>query len=104
MEKNPITSASVMVSFYQVLFVTTLVGIYKLIFRIELPSPKYFLVVMISILAINYFRYEKNFDIEGLRYRWKDESQVDSNKRLVMLIGYLVGSIMFSIVVGLSTQ
>jgi hypothetical protein len=104
MEISPTASASVMVSFYQTLFIIFLASLYKLLFRVKLASPKYLLVIMVVILIINYLRYERNFDVVDLQTQWREESKSNSKKRMIILIAYLVIMVAFPIIVGLITS
>jgi hypothetical protein len=70
--------------------------IVKMIYDYPFPDNKYyFLPPLILLGVINWFRYERNFDISQFDIKWKDEEEKRKIKNgwligLYLLISFLI--------------
>lgn len=72
-DSDPDIYASGIVSAYQLLTIINLVSFGCIIAGKERPGVKYLIPVILFIFVINYFRYERGFDISKLDDRWRNE-------------------------------
>ncbi len=103
-DDDPKMSASVIVSAYQLLTIINLVLLGSIIMGYEYPGEGYLYVLIVLFYAINYFRYERNFDVSELDERWRDEPESKKQLRLVLLIAYLIGTFITPWIYGFSTN
>ena len=103
-DDDPKMSASVIVSAYQLLTIINLVLLGSVIMGYEYPGEGYLYFLIVFFYAINYFRYERNFDVSELDERWGDEPESKKQLRLILLISYLVVTFITPWVYGFATN
>lgn len=82
----PETKGSLLLSLMQFLTILDVMVFVKVIYDYPFPTKYYFLPLLILLGVINWFRYERDFDIDMLDKQWKDEVK---EKRLRN--GWLIG-------------
>jgi hypothetical protein len=60
--------------------------------------------VIVILFTLNYFRYERGFDITKLEDRWGNESRDKKKLRAVMLIAYLIITFFIPWIYGFATN
>lgn len=103
-DSDPDIYASVIVSAYQVLTIINLVSLGLILAGFERPDVKYLIPIILLFFTINYFRYERNFDLSKLDDRWRNESKEKKKRNWILLIGYLVINFLIPWVYGFSTN
>ena len=97
--------ASAIVATYQMFTIINLILIFSVIFNFERPDYKITIIPLaLVLLAINYFRYERNFDVSELDERWGDEPESKKQLRLILLISYLVVTFITPWIYGFATN
>jgi hypothetical protein len=92
----PETAGTLLLSLMQFLTVLDIMVIVKMIYDYPFPDNKYyFLPPLILLGVINWFRYERNFDISQFDIKWKDEEEKRKIKNgwligLYLLISFLI--------------
>lgn len=94
-------SASAIVGLYQLLTVVSTILIASLLFDFKRPDYKFLIPVGIIFIAINWYRYERKFDISQFNENWKSESNEVKRIRGWFLALYLVGIIAFPWIYGI---
>lgn len=89
-DSDPDIYASGIVSVYQLFTIVNLVSFGCIIADIERPDVKYLIPVILFFFVINYFRYERDFDISKLDDRWRNEPKEKKQRNWVLMIVYLV--------------
>ncbi len=103
-DNNPELYSSGMVSAYQLLTIVNLALIIKVLFSIELPQNRYVLLIGIGVFAINYFKYERDFDVSLLEEKWGNESLDKKRLRMICLLIYLIVTFLVPWIYGISTN
>jgi hypothetical protein len=103
-DDDPKMSASVIVSAYQLLTVINLVLLGSIILGYEYPGESYLYFLIILFYVINYFRYERGFDISELDARWGDEPENKKRVYLVLVIAYLIVTFLTPWIYGFATN
>ena len=103
-DSDPDIYASGIVSAYQLLTIINLVLLSSVLFGFDYPKVTYLYPLIIVFFIINYFRYERNFDISELDERWKDEPKSKKQLHLVLLIAYLVITFITPWIYGFATN
>lgn len=89
----PDTKGSLLLSLIQFLTIVDIMVFVKLIYDYPFPSKYYFLPLAILLAIINWFRYERKYDIRKLEIQWKNEGRVKRiRQRLVdwFILAYIV--------------
>lgn len=60
-----------------------------MIFDLQYPKVNFLYPLIAIIFAINYFRYERNFDFDRLEKRWGEMPISKRKKHWMILIAYL---------------
>lgn len=68
-------SATLVLSLMQFLIVIDIMFIVKMVHDYDFPNKFAFLPLLVVIGIINWYRYERNLDIEKLAYQWKDRGE-----------------------------
>lgn len=103
-DDDPRMSASVIVSAYQLLTIINLVLLGSIVFGYEYPGEGYIYILIVIFYVINYFRYERNFDLATLDDRWGNEPKNKKRLHLFLIISYLVITFVTPWIYGLSTN
>ncbi len=95
-------SSSAILSLMQFLTILDVMTLVKIVHDYSFPSTKFaFLPLALLIGVINWYRYERNFEIEKLKSKWKDESPKRKERNGWAIVLYLLGSAMFPVLYGI---
>jgi hypothetical protein len=88
-------SATLVLSLMQFLIVIDIIFITKMVHDYRIPNKFVFLPLLVVIGIINWYRYERNLDIEKFAYQWKDEDERKKVRNgwfigLCLLISFLI--------------
>lgn len=95
----PDTKGSLILSLMQFLAILDILIAIKFVHDFSLPSKlAFFLPLLVIIGVVNWYRYERDFDIEKLEVKWKNE---DQRKRIIngcfiglyLLISFLIPAV-----------
>lgn len=75
---TPAIYASGVVSVMQFFSLLTILGIIRLIVDFPIPQKYFIIPIILILIAINWYRYERDFDIKKLEGKWNGE---DINRR-----------------------
>jgi hypothetical protein len=89
-ERDPTLSASLIVSAYQLLTIIFLTLLASRLFHFEIPNTNYIYPLIAIFYAINWYKYERDFDFEVLKNRWENESKKQKKVRGFFLVAYLI--------------
>lgn len=103
-DSQPDLYASGIVTAYQTLTIINLVTITWVIQGYDPPSHKYIYPLTIFFFIINYFRYERGFDISKLDELWMAEPTDKKQLRFIFLVGYLCVVFFAPIIYGIATH
>lgn len=90
--------ASGIVSLVQFMTLVSLIFVINLIYYFELPSKWLFAPVLVLLMVINWYRYERNFDFDKLRGKWKNED-ISQRKIKGWLIFFYSGAVILTPVI-----
>ena len=76
-------SATLVLSLMQFLIVIDIMFIVKIVHDYPIPNKFVFLPLLVVIGIINWYRYERNLDIEKLEHQWKGEDEKKNKEWLV---------------------
>ncbi|MDN4167082.1 hypothetical protein QWY31_16345 [Cytophagales bacterium LB-30] len=100
-DDTPEFTATLVLSLLQFLTLIDIVFAIQLLYYFPLPSKLYFLPLLLGIPVLNWFRFEKSFDIVELDEKWRREK---FKKRLIngwLILIYLLLVLLFPVVLGI---
>lgn len=103
-DEDPKMSASVILSAYQLLTIINIVLFGSVFLGFEYPGEGYIYILIVLFYVINYFRYERNFDVSKLDEQWGSEPKNKKRLHMVLMIAYLVITFVTPWVYGFSTN
>ncbi len=89
-DNDPDIYASGIVSAYQILTIINLISFGFILAGLKRPDLKLLIPLILIIFTINFFRYERGFDISKLDDRWGNEPKKRRKIRWIFMIAYLV--------------
>lgn len=101
---DPDIYASKIVSAYQLLSIINIVLLITVVWGVNRPSLKYLIGVIVILFTLNYFRYERGFDISKLEHRWGNESIEKKRLKAIIIIAYLVITFCIPWIYGFATH
>ena len=82
----PETKGSLILSLIQFFTLLDILVFVRMIYEFPLPKKVFILPVIISLAVINWYRYERNFEIKTFQDQWRNES-LEKKRRNGWLIG-----------------
>jgi hypothetical protein len=89
-DSDPDIYASVIVSAYQLLTVINLVLVASVLVGFNYPKVTYLYPFILFFYIINYYRYERGFDVSKLDDRWRREPKEQQLRNWILMIAYLM--------------
>lgn len=100
-DNNPEIYASGILSVIQFFTLLSFLAIIRMVYDFPIPNKYLILPLIVLLIGINWFRYERNLNIEELDSRWKEEDPTQTRKKGWLIILYVVVSILFPIMYGI---
>jgi len=101
---SPQTPASLVLSLVQFLTLLDMVFIAQYIIDFSIPSKYYFLPTILAFGGMNWYRYERAFNIELFTEKWGHESNLSKVKRGWWIGLYVSITFLFPLVNGILRQ
>ncbi|ELR68600.1 hypothetical protein C900_00216 [Fulvivirga imtechensis AK7] len=96
--------ASSIVASYQMLTFINLILLASILFGFKRPDKIYIILLAVILIVINWYRYERGFDISKLEERWGNEPEDKKRIRFILLIAYLVVTFTVPWIYGFATN
>lgn len=101
----PERNGSLIVSLLQFLTILSLYLIGQEIFGYLMLTSKWQALPLMLVIGIfNWYRYEKQLNLEDLQEKWKDESSRDKTARGFLIVIYLIVSAAIPVLRGMATN
>ena len=98
---TPAIYASGILSVMQFFSLLSALAIFRLIVNFPIPQ-KYFIIPIVMILiGINWYRYERNFDIKKLDEKWSKEGVTQKRWKGWLIVASTIFFILFPITIGI---
>jgi hypothetical protein len=89
--------ASSLLSLIQFLTLFDVMFAVKMFWDFNIPDKGYFIPVIVLIVALNWYRYERDFDAEKYENRRKDEEPIKRKRNGWLIALYLIWSFLFPV-------
>ncbi|AKQ44910.1 hypothetical protein TH63_03565 [Rufibacter radiotolerans] len=99
-DSTPEIYAAGVLSLMQFFFLLCILVFIGLFVEFPIPHKYYALPFIILILGINWFKYERNFNVKELELKWGKEDRSIRKRRGWLLVLCLISLILFPIVIG----
>ena len=100
----PDTKASATLSLMQFFTLLDILVFVRIMYPFSLPNKMYVLPVILILGGLNWYRYERNFNIEELENRWSKEDSARRKKNGWFIVLYLVASFLILGIYGTITN
>lgn len=97
----PGPTASIVISIIQFFTLFSLFALLRLFYDTPLPSKYYVLPLIGGIMIYNWYKYERNLNIEKFDNQWQDEEKSRKKRNGWLIVLYIILSIMFPITIGI---
>lgn len=97
---TPAIYASGVLTLMQFLALIDLMFLSQLFYKFEVPSKFVFIPVLILLIAMNWFKYERNYDLKNLEARWEKLEAGKRKERGWLLVVSLVSLVLLPIILG----
>lgn len=94
------TYAAGLVSVLQFFSLLTIVALLSFIVNIDLLNKYYSLFVIIPLMVYNWYRYERDFNIEKYESRWRDEPKPERRKKGWLIVAYFAVVVLIPVSIG----
>ncbi|WP_040495650.1 hypothetical protein [Fulvivirga imtechensis] len=86
----PETKGTLILSLIQFFTLLDILVLIRLVYPFSLPHKYYVLPLIILIGFMNWYKYEKNLDLENFEEKWKDEDPERKVRDEWLIGGYLI--------------
>ena len=100
-DSTPQIYASGVLTLMQFLCLINIMFIVQMFYDFAIPSKFAFAQGLIFLIAINWYRYERDFDFKELETLWAAETDDQKRQRGWLLVVSLISFILFPILVGI---
>lgn len=101
---SPQTSASLLLSLVQFLTLFDILSITQSIYYFSIPSKYYFLPIIVAFAGLNWYRYERKFNISPFADKWDNEDNRSKTRRGWLICVYVAMTFLFPFVHGILKQ
>jgi len=96
----PETKGSVLLTVLECFTLLSLVAIIRFFWEFPLPNKLYFVPLVIFVGILNWYRYERNFDMEEFTKQWEDEDLLEKKKKGWLIVVYFAIVVLFPVALG----
>lgn len=96
----PETKGSVLLTALQCFTLLSGVALLTLVWDFSLPPKIYLAPLIILIGVFNWYRYERNVDIEEFNDKWKDETSSERKKRGWLIVTFFIVVVLIPVSIG----
>ena len=97
---TPAIYASAVLSVMQFFSLLSMLAIIRLFIDFPIPQKYFILPIILLLIGINWFRYERDFDFKKLEAKWGEENSSQRKQRGWLLVVSLITLILFPILIG----
>ena len=97
---TPAIYASGVLSVMQFFSLLSMLAIIRLFIDFPIPQKFFILPIILLLIGINWFRYERDFDFKKLEAKWGEENSSQRKQRGWLLVVSLITLILFPILIG----
>ncbi|MBL7876255.1 MAG: hypothetical protein JNL53_11365 [Cyclobacteriaceae bacterium] len=99
-DDTPAIYASAVLSVMQFFSLLSILAIIRLLIDFPIPQKYFILPIILILIGINWFRYERGFDVKKLEEKWCEEDSSQRKLRGWLLVVSLIFLILFPILIG----
>lgn len=99
-DDTPAIYASGVLSVMQFFSLLSILAIIRLLIDFPIPQKYFILPIILLLIGINWFRYERDFDFKKLEAKWGEENSSQRKRRGWLLVISLISLILFPILIG----
>lgn len=96
----PETTAWVLLSVLEFFNLLTVVALFSFIVNLDSFNKYYALFIIVPLMGYNWYRYERNFDIEKYKSRWSHELKSERRKKGWLIITWFALVILIPVSIG----
>lgn len=100
-DNTPITYGSIVVSLIQTFCIIDSAIVAQLFFPFEMPTKVNWGILMVLALAFNWYRYERNPNIDIMKAKWGNEHEDEKVKRGILIVIWLATLLLLPILIGI---
>lgn len=97
---TPAIYASAVLTIMQFFFLLSILALTRLIIDFPIPQKYFVIPIILLLLGVNWYRYEREFDIRQLESKWGQEDSALRKRRGLLLVVSLISFILFPILIG----
>jgi len=97
---TPAIYASGVLSVMQFFSLLSMLAIIRLFIDFPIPHKFFILPIILLLIGINWFRYERDFDFKKLEVKWGEENSSQRKGRGWLIVVSLISLILFPILIG----
>lgn len=97
---TPAIYASGVLSVMQFFSLLSILAIIRLFIDFPIPQKFFILPIILLLIGINWFRYERDFDFKKLEAKWGEENSSQRKQRGWLIVVSLITLILFPILIG----
>lgn len=95
------TYASSLVTVLQTFMVLLFYALLSLFIEVSTFNKLYIFLVAVPLFIINWYRYERDFDIQKYEERWGDEPKAERRKKRWLIVLWFVIAILIPVGIGI---
>ena len=96
----PETTGWMLLSLLQFFSLLTIATFLTFIVNVDSFSKYYALLIIIPLMALNWYRYERDFEIKSFDEQWKNEKPSDKKMKGYLIAAYTAFVVLFPMVIG----
>jgi len=97
---TPAIYASAVLSAMQFFLLLSTLALIRLFIDFPIPQKYFVIPIILLIIGINWFRYERDFDFKKLEVKWGEENSSQRKQRGWLIVVSLISLILFPIMIG----
>lgn len=99
-DNAPAIYASGVLSVMQFFSLLSILAIIRLFVDFPIPQKYFIIPIILLLIGMNWFRYERDFDFKNLEAKWGEENSSQRKQRGWVIVGSLIFLILFPILIG----
>lgn len=93
--------ASGVLSVLQFFFLLSIMAAVRLVVYFPIPQKYFIIPIILTLISINWYRYERDFDIKRLESKWDIENDNQKKQRGWLIVISLIIFFLFPIMIGI---